>query len=137
MTTLAKNFLNGSRRRLSVLAVAGAFAISGFATIATAAEFMTEKELLQTIPGSVIRSTSRDGTKWVQSYSGYKGGAKKGIIKGNFGGTKYDAKWFLKKGQWCENWGDGQACWQVERVDEKSLQMYRDGKAERHLWKLK
>jgi hypothetical protein len=122
---------------LRFLIVAGAIAVCGIPASATATEFMSEKEILQTIPGSVIRSTSNDGTKWVQSYSGYKGGAKKGIIKGNFGGTKYDAKWFVKKGQWCENWGDGEACWQVERVDAKSLRLYENGKAKKNLWKLK
>jgi hypothetical protein len=130
-------FPDAIRRSGGAVGLIAMLATAWVPTIAGATDFMSEEELLQTIPGSVINGTSNDGTRWAQSYSAYKNGKKNGIIKVNFGGKKSDSKWFVDKGQWCENWGTGQGCWMVERVDSKSLRMYENGKAKKNLWKLK
>ena len=137
MTGVIRQFSECGAGWIGRLALISTLAVVSVPTTATAQEYMSEKDLLTTIPGSTINAKSNDGTPWVQAYSGYKGGKKKGIIKGIFGDTKFDAKWFVQDGQWCENWGDGQACWQVERVDAKSLRMYENGKPKKNLWKLK
>lgn len=111
--------------------------LTSFPAAVLAQSFMTENELLATIPGSMINSKTNEDVPWAQSYSAYKGGKKKGVVKGIMNDTKYDAKWYVENGQWCEDWGDGQACWQVERVDEKSLRMYANGKPRPNLWILK
>lgn len=106
------------------------------APMAQAQTFMSEDELLATIPGSSVYSKTNEGVSWAQNY-GKANGKRKGAIKGVFDGAKYDAKWFVKEGQWCENWGDGEGCWSVEQVDAKSLRMYEGGKPRPNLWKLK
>ncbi len=98
--------------------------------------FMTEEELLATIPGSSISSKTDEGVKWAQNY-GKANGKGKGAIKGVFQGTKYDAKWYVENGLWCEDWGDGHECFGVEQVDAKSLRMYRGDEPRPNLWKLK
>lgn len=119
---------------LGAALLAATLAVPGSALAAT---FMSEKELLATIPGHVVDGKTDKGVRWVQSYSAYQGGKKKGTIKGIFNDQKFDSKWFVQNGQWCEDWGDGHACWQVERVDEKSLRMYADGKPRPNLWVLR
>lgn len=116
-------------------AFAAVLSVAGLA--AQAQSFMTEEELLATIPGSMINGKTDKGVPWAQSYSKYKGGKKSGVIKGVMNDTKFDSKWYVENDQWCENWGDGSACWQVERVDDKSLRMYVNGKARPNLWILK
>lgn len=111
--------------------------LTSFPAAVLAQSFMTEEELLATIPGSMINAKTNKDVPWAQSYSAYKGGKKKGVVKGIMNDTKYDAKWYVENGQWCEDWGDGHACWQVERVDENSLRMYTDGKPRPNLWILK
>lgn len=109
-------------------------ALSHIPVSAKAQEFMTQSELLETIPGQTIQGKSKDGTLWAQAYGA---GTKKGKIKGVFGGSKYDAQWYVEGDKWCENWGDGQACWSVERVDDRSLRMYdTDGTPRKNLWVL-
>ncbi len=44
------------------------------------------------------------------------------------------SKWYVEGDKWCENWGDGHACWDVEQVDAKSLRLYENGKAKKNLW---
>lgn len=113
-----------------------ALGISLFCLSADAAQaqtFTTEDELLATIPGSSINSKTNKGVNWAQNYS-KANGKRKGVIKGIFDCAKYDAKWFVKGGQWCENWGDGEGCWSVEQVDAKSLRMYENGKPRPNLW---
>lgn len=126
-------------RRLDHLCVTVALTamLTSFPAAVLAQSFMTEEELLATIPGSMINGKTNKGVPWAQSYGAYKGGKKKGAIKGIMNDTKFDSKWYVENGQWCEDWGDGQACWQVERVDEKSLRMYADGKPRPNLWILK
>ncbi len=125
-----KNFF--TRTGLHALALTFVFA----ANAAVSQEFMTQKELLATIPGNSITSISiQDGkTRWTQNYGK---GRKKGKIAGLFGKDQYKAEWSVKGNRWCEDWGSGSACWQVERVDAQSLRMYKDGKPQKNLWKLK
>jgi hypothetical protein len=100
---------------------------------AVAQEFMSQEELLATFPGSTIRAKSNNGKSWFQIYST---GGKKGTIEGEFDGAPIKSKWYVKGDQWCEDWGDGKACWDVERVDEKSLRIYENGTPRKNLWKI-
>ncbi len=115
----------------SILLV-GALAIAP--TAASATEFMSKADLLATIPGRTISAKDNKGTPWTQVYSS---GKTKGTIEGDYNGKAFTAKWFVKGDQWCEDWGDGKACWDVERVDETSLRMYENGKPKKNLWKLR
>lgn len=116
--------------------VGAALAFFGQVVPATAGPtFMTETELLETIPGKEISAKTNRGIPWTQNYSATKT-QKKGDISGVFDGKPYKAKWFVKDGHWCENWGDGQACWMVERKDTKTLRLYENGKPKKNLWHL-
>jgi hypothetical protein len=106
------------------------------APMATAQTFMTEDELLATIPGSSIYSKTDEGVKWAQNY-GKANGKRKGAIKGVMNGDRFNSTWYVKGGLWCEDWGSGHACYGVERVDAKSLRMYRGNDPRPNLWKLK
>ena len=114
-----------------MLAAASFFAT---ATASSATVFLTQAELLALIPGHSISSTSKNGVKWVQNYAM---GKKKGAISGKFGKDAVKSKWYVSGNQWCEDWGDGKACWDVERVDASSLRMYEDGVAKKNIWTLK
>ena len=108
------------------------------APVASAQTFLTDAELLDAIPGMTVYSKSDRGTPWAQNYSvSDVDDAKKGAIRGIFGKRKYYAKWFVRDGKWCENWGNGQACWNVERVNSTSLRMYSGTKPRPNLWNLK
>lgn len=120
-----------SPTKFIISAAAGLFFV---ASPVSAQEFMTQAELLATIPGRTIQAKTDKGVPWAQAYSA---GKKKGTIAVNFNGEKSASKWFVKGDKWCEDWGSGKACWDVERVDESSLRMYENGKAKKHLWKLK
>ncbi|MFN6951503.1 MAG: hypothetical protein ACK4NE_02770 [Albidovulum sp.] len=98
---------------------------------------MSEEELLATFPGSTIDGKTDKGKKWAQAYSAYDGKNKKGVIAGKFDGADIKSKWYVENGKWCENWGDGHACWQVERVGARKLRMYVDGKPRPNLWVLR
>ena len=103
---------------------------------AHAQTFLTNAELLELLPGSTIYSKTDFGRPWAQIYSAPDGKIK-GTIRNVFGKQRKYAKWFVRDGQWCENWGVGQACWHVERVSFQSLRMYTlDGKPRRNLWTL-
>ncbi len=120
---------------LKTIWIAGAFFVA-IAGAAQAQNFMTQKELLATIPGSTLYGISNnDGkTQWAQAYGK---GRKKGKIAGNFGGDKYEAEWFVDGNQWCENWGSGSDCWQFVRTGNKELQPYKGGKPLKYPWKMK
>ena len=108
------------------------------APMARAQTFLTDAELLDAIPGMTVYSKSDRGTPWAQNYSvSDVDDAKKGAIRGVFGKRKYYAKWYVRDGKWCENWGNGQACWNVERVNSTSLRMYNGTKPRPNLWNLK
>lgn len=125
--------MTSTKRRMLLLSLVVPAFISLTSGNVVAQEFMTQEELLATFPGSTIRAKSDNGKSWFQVYST---GKKKGTITGEFDGTPITSKWYVKGDQWCENWGDGKACWDVERVDEKSLRIYENGKPRKHLWKL-
>ena len=128
-------FDQATRRWIAGLAVAVVFLA---APMARAQTFLTDAELLDAIPGMTVFSKSDRGTPWAQNYSvSDVDDAKKGAIRGIFGKRKYYAKWYVRDGKWCENWGSGQACWSVERVDSTSLRMYIGAKPRPNLWHLK
>ena len=124
---------HGGRVRMWLLAAVFAAALPA---VGAAQDFMTQEQLLATIPGSTIHAKTNEGVPWAQAYSAYKGGKKKGVISVNFNGEKSTSKWSVKGNQWCEDWGSGHACWDVEQVDAKSLRMYENGKPKKNLWKI-
>ncbi len=101
--------------------------------------FMTQSELLATIPGSQMSGVSNQDNKtpWVQAYS--KATQKKtGKYNGIWGGKdKYTGEFFVKGDQWCEKGDWGQKCWSVERVSAKELRIYDNGKPKKNTWMLK
>jgi hypothetical protein len=121
----------------SMPAAATIAALLFFAAPAIAQTFMSEDELLATFPGSTIDGKTNKGVKWVQAYSAFDGKKKKGAIAGKFDGADIKSKWYVENGMWCENWGEGHACWQVERVSAKKLRMYENGKPRSNLWVLR
>lgn len=107
------------------------------APAAVAQTFLSNAELLEIFPGATIYSKNDRGTPWAQIYS-EPDGKIKGTVRSIFGKRRHYAKWFVRDGQWCENWGVGEACWHVERVDFQSLRMYTlKGKPRPNLWMLK
>lgn len=102
----------------------------------SAQTFLTQKELLSIFPGATMYGISNnDGkTKWVQTYGK---GKRKGNISGLWGNDKYKSKWYVKNGQWCEDWGISKACWDIEQVEPKKLRMYKKGKPLKHLRNIK
>ena len=108
------------------------------APFANAQTFLTDAELLDVIPGMTVYSKTDRGVPWAQNYSASDvDDAKKGAIRGIFGKRKYYAKWFVRDGKWCENWGKGQACWNVEQVNSTSLRLYSGSTPRPNLWYLK
>lgn len=109
----------------------------GVATQALAQDFMSQKQILATIPGATLYGvSSSDGkTKWAQAYS--KGG-KKGKINGVWGDKQYKANWYVKGDTFCEKGSDYDSCWNIVRVDEKTLQAYKKGgKKTKNPWYIK
>ncbi len=102
---------------------------------ASAATFLTNEELLVTIPGKTLYGRTNDGKKWVQTYN--KGKRNKGKFSGIYDGEKYTGKWFIKNGQWCENWGEGNECRHVEQVKKNKLRTFKDGMPRKYLWTIK
>ena len=125
------NSINSLPRATALSAFVLFIALAGSAQ---AQDFLTKDQLLALIPGHRIDSVSKDGTAWYQIYSA---GKSKGTIKGAYGSEAVKAKWYVTGDTWCENWGSGKACWQVEQVDATSLRMYENGKPKPNLWKLK
>lgn len=114
-----------------------AVALLALSTLGAGAQtFMTQKELLETLPGATITGVSaRNGTAWIQVYSE---GRRRGNIAGRFGEDEYSAKWYVRQNKWCEDWGSGKACWFVERLDAKTLQTYEeDGTRKNNPWTLR
>jgi len=101
---------------------------------AAAQQFLKQDQLLAIFPGATINGKTARGIVWTQAYSTKKGDTKKGIIKGVFDGNPMASKWYVEGDKWCENWGDGHACWDVEQVDAKSMRLYENGKAKKNLW---
>lgn len=101
---------------------------------AVAVTFMTQKELLATIPGHSTSGKTAKGNKWTQVYSA---GGKKGTIAGMAPDGAYKAKWYVKGNEWCEDWGSGHGCWHMERVGAHSLRIYINGKPHTKLWSIR
>lgn len=130
--------LKNARSLLSKAVVIATFGAMT-STMALAQEFMTQEELLATIPGGQLSGVSNnDGkTPWVQAYS--KATSKKnGKLNGLWDGKdKYTGDWFVKGDQWCEKGDWGQKCWSVERIGTKEFRIYEDGIPKKNTWKLK
>lgn len=115
-------------------------ALAAFTILTTnsvhAQEFMTQKELLATLPGNTAYGIANgDGkTRWVQNYGK---GRKKGKIAGLYGEEQYKAKWSVDGNLWCEDWGTGSGCWKFERVGTNQLRVYENGKPLKNLWTVK
>lgn len=105
---------------------------------ALAQTFMTEEELMSTFSGATVSGISNgDGkTEWTQVYQQPKKGKTKGNGTGIFGGDKYNFSWRIKKGKWCERWSTGGQCWDMERLDDKTIRIYKNGEPEKHTWHL-
>ena len=128
-------WLRSKLRFAAVAAIAGMLT----STSASAQEFMTQEELLATIPGGQLSSISnKDGkTPWAQVYSRATG-KKKGVYNGIWDGkNKYSGEWYVKGDQWCEKGDWGEKCWSIERVGAKELRIYEDGKPKKNSWMLK
>lgn len=107
------------------------------APAAQAQTFMTEDEMLASLPGVQVNGTSQDGVAWAQAYSKRSGTKKDGIFNGVYGSDKYTGTWAIRNGQWCEETSDGwQGCFNFVRDGDKALISYRDGK-KRGTWKIK
>ncbi len=105
---------------------------------AVAQTFMSEEEMLDSFSDITVSGLSKyDGkTRWTQVYDEIEQGETEGLIKGDIGGKPYQSKWFIKQGKWCENWGSGNACYDLVRVDEKTIRAYQNGTALENLWEI-
>lgn len=111
----------------------------GGASDAQAQDFMTEAELLATIPGSQLSGVSNRDNKstWVQAYS-QASSKNTGLLNGLWNKKdKYQAKWSVQNGQWCEEWDGGSGCWHLEQIDAKTLRVYADGEPLKNPWKIR
>ena len=130
--------LKSVRSFLSVAVIAAGFGAMT-TTTAFAQVFMTQEELLATIPGGQLSGVSNnDGkTPWIQAYS--KATSKKnGKLNGLWDGKdKYKGDWFVKDDQWCEKGNWGQKCWSVERIGVNEFRIYENGQPKKNTWKLK
>ncbi|MBS0564136.1 MAG: hypothetical protein JSR87_06600 [Proteobacteria bacterium] len=127
-----------SPARIRALAVSTAILATAFAApgVMHAQEFMSEEELLQTLPGHEAHSVDKKGNAWAQVYSARSGSKKSGVFNGVWKTDKYTGKWTVKNGQWCEDTGDWQGCFQFVRIDAKTILAYRDGQKQKQ-WTLK
>ena len=98
--------------------------------------FMTEEQMIATMVGATLSGIAikDDRTPWTQTYHPHKKGKPKGKIDGAYGGDPYKSKWWVKKGKWCEDWGSGRGCWNLELVDDSTIQAYKDGKPLKNVW---
>lgn len=122
--------------------LAGATLVLSFGAVgdASAAEFLTEKELLSTIPGATLTGISNDDleTTWVQTY---EYGDRKGTSSGFFGGRPYISDWRVGRGLWCETWvsnsgGGDTGCWRIEMIDQNTLQPWHGTRKLPNVWKI-
>lgn len=95
--------------------------------------FLSEAELLATLPGNTVNGMSRDETPWSQTYS-RDDGTGSGTVTGTFGEDDIAATWSVDGSQWCEDWDGGNACFTFERVGDKTLRAYQDGEPRANLW---
>ncbi|MFK7997894.1 MAG: hypothetical protein AB8B87_27470 [Granulosicoccus sp.] len=107
--------------------------------VVNAQTYMTDAEMLSTFPGATFGGiSSSDGkTPWKQTYGMPKKGKSKGKGTGVWNNTEtYKFSWKIKKGKWCEYWPSGSSCWNAERVDDTTIQMYKKGKKMSQVWKI-
>lgn len=97
---------------------------------------MSEEEMLATLPGAQVQAVGKNGKPWQQAYSAAGAGKRNGTLKGVWSGGKYSGKWQAKNGQWCEDTGDWQGCFQFVRKNSRTLVTYENGKPENE-WTLK
>lgn len=92
---------------------------------ASAQQFMTQEQLLLAIPGSTLQGKDKKGVPWAQAYASSNGGKKKGKIAGNYDGSIFESKWYVDGNKWCEDWGSGSECWNVEQLAPGTFQMWK------------
>ena len=106
---------------------------------AKAQQFMSQKELLDTLPGSQVSGIwDKDNkSKWTQAYSD-NDGSKKGLVAGIWKKKeKYQSTWYVEGNQWCEKWDSGETCMKFVRIGPKQLLMYKDGVPSKNFWIIK
>ena len=110
---------------------------------ANAQQFMSQKELLATLPGSQISSIDDEDnkSKWIQAYS-KNDGSKKGLVAGIWKKEKYQSTWYVEGNQWCEKWdnekwGSGETCMKFVRIGPKQLLKNKDGVPSKNFWIIK
>ncbi len=107
--------------------------------VAMAQKFMSEQQMLDTFSGATlsgIPSVSYTEARWTQVYEQFEEGQTEGDITGEQGGSPYTAKWFIKNGKWCENWGGGNGCYDLVLVDEKTIKAYENGTPLKNVWEI-
>ena len=124
-----------TRRHLAKLAFLLAIVTSPFAV---AQDFMSEEEMLDTFSGITISAVflANNNKRWTQVYDEIKEGETEGVIKGVAGGIPYRSNWFIRKGKWCENWGTGNACYDLVREDEKTIRAYEKSQPLKIAWEI-
>lgn len=115
--------------------IAGIIAL-GAITGAGGQTFLTEEEMLATLPGAQIAANDLDGNPWSQTYGAARGKTAGGDFSGVWKDKKYKGKWQVKDGQWCEATKGWQGCFQFARKDAHTLLVFRDGKPDPD-WTLK
>ena len=111
------------------------FIVSPFSV---AQKFMNEEEMLDAFSSATISGIFLydEKTRWTQIYGEIKQGQTEGLIKGDAGGIPYESRWFLRKGKWCEDWGTGNGCYDLVRVDENTIRAYQNGAPFKMAWEI-
>ena len=101
-------------------------------------QFMSEEEMVDTFSGATISGIFLydEKTRWTQIYKEINEGETDGEIIGDAGGKPYESKWFIRKGKWCENWGTGNGCYDLVRIDEKTIRAYEKGAPLKMVWEI-
>lgn len=103
----------------------------------SAQEFMSEEEMLATLPGVQASGISTEGKNWAQVYSKRSGKKKNGKFNGVYDGAKYTGKWVIKDDQWCEETSDGwSGCFNFVHSGSNEIIAYRNGKKQ-NPWTIK
>lgn len=84
-------------------------------------------------------SLTTEGATWSQQYPEIPltktRGKGQGIWNPPGGPTDtYDFSFQVKGNQWCEDWGSGRGCWHIVRVDDNTIQAYRNGQSIGESW---
>ena len=105
---------------------------------AIAQTFMSEEEMLDTFSAATLSGLFLydEKTRWTQVYEEIQEGETNGIIKGDVAGKPYESRWFIRNGKWCENWGTGNGCYDLVRVNEKTIRAYEKGAPHKMVWEI-